>query len=64
MAVRGRAVHRNHNPTLFIYSVISLNHFFIMVACPGHISESTKEIEIKLAPYIDVKERKYRRQEL
>jgi len=61
MAVRGRAVHRNHNPTLFIYSV---NHFFIMVACPGHISESTKEIEIKLAPYIDVKERKYRRQEL
>jgi len=35
-----------------------------MVACPGHILESTKEIEIKLSPYIDVKERKYRRQEL
>jgi len=35
-----------------------------MVACPGHILESTREIEIKIAPYIDVKERKYRRQEL
>jgi len=32
-----------------------------MVACPGHILQSTKEIEIKLAPYIDVKGRKCRR---
>jgi len=34
-----------------------------MDACPGHILESTKEIEIKLGPYIDVNERKCRRQE-
>ena len=26
-----------------------------MVACPGHILESTKGIEIKLGTYIDVK---------
>jgi len=34
-----------------------------MVACPGHILESTKGIDIKLGTYIDVNERKYRRQE-
>jgi len=34
-----------------------------MVAYPGHILESTKGIEIKLGIYIDVNERKYRRQE-
>ena len=34
-----------------------------MVACPGHILESTKGIEIKLGTYIDVNERKCRRQE-
>ena len=34
-----------------------------MVACPGHILESNKGIEIKLGTYIDVNERKYRRQE-
>jgi len=37
--------------------------FFTMDAFPGHILESTKGIEIKLAPYIDVKEKKCRRQE-
>jgi len=34
-----------------------------MDACPGHILESTKEIEMKLGTYIDVDERKCRRQE-
>ena len=34
-----------------------------MVAYPGHILESTKGIEIKLGTYIDVNERKYRKQE-
>jgi len=52
----GRTVPINHNPTLYIYWVIS--PFFIMVACPGHILESTKGIEIKLCTYIDVNERK------
>jgi len=35
-----------------------------MVAYLGNILESTKGIEIKLGTYIDVNERKYRRQEL
>jgi len=40
MTMRGRAEPKNHIP---------LNHFFfIMDACPGHILESTKEIEMKL----------------
>jgi len=34
-----------------------------MVAYPGHILECTKGIEIKLCTYLDVNERKYRRQE-
>jgi len=34
-----------------------------MDACPAHILESTKKIEIKLGTYIDVNERKCRRQE-
>jgi len=34
-----------------------------MVACPNHILESTKGIEIKLGTYIDVNERKCKRQE-
>jgi len=34
-----------------------------MVAYPCHILESTKGIEIKLGTYIDIIERKYRRQE-
>jgi len=34
-----------------------------MVAYPGHILGSTKGFEIKLATYIDVNERKCKRQE-
>jgi len=34
-----------------------------MDACPGHILESTKDIEMKLGLYIDVSERKCRAQE-
>ena len=57
MAVRGRAVHKNHNSILYIYWVIPLyNLFFIMdarmVACPAHILESSKVIGIKLGTYI------------
>jgi len=55
MAVRGRAVHKKKNPTLYIYRVI------VMDSCPGHILESTKDIEIKLVK--NVKERKCRIQE-
>ena len=62
MAVWERALHKNHNPTLYITELSPLNIFFIMVAYPGHIMESTKRIEIKLGTYIDVNERKYRRQ--
>jgi len=47
-------VHKNHNPTLYITELSPLNHFFIMVAYPGHILESTKGIEIKLGTYIVV----------
>ena len=32
MAVRGSALHKNHNTTLYIYSVISPYPFFIIVA--------------------------------
>ena len=55
MAVRGSAVHKNHNPCI----LLSYLPFF---PYPGHILESTEGIEIKLT-YIDVYERKYRRQE-
>jgi len=34
-----------------------------MEACPGHILESTKGVEIKFGTYIDVNKRKYSRQE-
>ena len=64
MSVRGRAVHKNHTPTLNINSVISPQpFFFIMDSHLGHILESTKGIEIKLGIYIDVNKRKCRRQE-
>ena len=63
MAVRGRAVHNNHNPTLYITELSSINHFFITVTYPGLILESTKGIEFKLGTYIDVNDRKYKRQE-
>ena len=46
-----------------IFRVISNNHFFMIDACPGNIQESTKGIENKLGTYIDVNERKCRRQE-
>jgi len=39
MSMRGRAEPNNHNPTL---------HIYLIVACPGHIMESTKGIEMKL----------------
>ena len=32
MTVSGRAVHKKHNPTMYIYSVISPYPFFIIVA--------------------------------
>ena len=63
MTVRGSAVHKNPNPTLYITELSPINHFFIMVAYPGHILESTKGIEIELGRCIHVNERKYRRQE-
>ena len=64
MAVRGGAVHTAHKHTLYITELSPINCFlFIMIAYPGHILESTKGIEIKLGTYIDVNERKYRRQE-
>ena len=37
---------------------LPLTIFFIMVAYPGHILESTKVIEFKLGTYIDVNEDK------
>jgi len=46
MAVRGSAVHDNHNNTLYITRCSPLNHFFIMGAYPGQILESKKWIEI------------------
>ena len=63
MAMRGRAEH-----TLILHGIFTefspLNHlFFIMVDCPGHIMGSTNGIELKLGKYIDVNERKCRRQE-
>ena len=48
MTMRGSAVHKNHNPSLNIYSVISPKPFFISVACQGHILKSTRGIEMKL----------------
>ena len=41
-------MHKNDNPTLYIDKVISPNHVLIVVACPGHIFESTNGIEVKL----------------
>jgi len=65
MAVRGRAVQNNHNPTLYIlHSYLPLTIcFFIMDSCLGRILEITKGIEIKLGTYIDVNKTKCRRQE-
>ena len=56
MAVRGRAVHKNHNP---VFHYLLLTIFFIIVAYPA-IVESTKGVEMKLGgfgfkvlPFID-----------
>jgi len=46
MAMRGRTEPKNHNPALHICRVIS--PFFIIVACPGYILDSTKGIKMKL----------------
>jgi len=48
VAMRGSAVHKNHNHALYMYSVISPSPFFIIVDCPDHILKSTNEIEMKL----------------
>ena len=51
MAVRGSAVHKNHNPILYI-ELSPLNHLFlIMVDCPGHMLESTKGLKLNLIDY-------------
>ena len=48
MAVRGNAVHKNHNPTLYIYVLSPHNNLFFHNGCvSGHILESTKGIEIE-----------------
>jgi len=59
MAMRGRAEPKNHNPTLHktFLSYLPITIFKI-VACLGHILESTKVIEMKLGTYIDVNKRK------
>jgi len=49
-------------PGLFI-ELSPYNHFSIGDACPGHIVQSTKGIEMKLGSYVDVNKRKCRRQE-
>ena len=57
--MRGRAEPKNHNPTLHktFLSYLPITIFKI-VACLGHILESTKVIEMKLGTYIDVNKRK------
>jgi len=55
MAMSGRAVHKNHNLTLYyVLSYLPHNHFFL---------ESTG-VGMKLGLYIDYSERKGRTQEL
>ena len=61
MAMSERAVPKNRNHTLPIY--LPLTILFIVDACPDHILESTKWIEMKLGTHVDVNKRKYRRQE-
>jgi len=61
MAVRGSGIYITLLCILLSY--LPLTIFFIMVTYPGHILESTKGIEVKLDTYINVNERKYRRQE-
>jgi len=49
-------------PGLFI-ELSPHNHFSIGDACPGHILQCTRGIEMKLGSYVDVNKRKCRRQE-
>jgi len=42
----------------WILSYLPINHFFVMVACPGHILSRTIGFEIKLSICIDGNERK------
>jgi len=46
MAMRGRAVHKNHNPTLYIEELSPLNHVFIVVASSDHIFQERNSNEI------------------
>jgi len=46
--IDGNAVHKNHTPTLYIYSYLPIATFFIMVARPGHILESIKGLQLNL----------------
>jgi len=62
MAVRGSAVRKNHNPTLCITELSPIN-IFHNGCLSWQLHVSWKGIEIKLGTYIDVNERKYRRQE-
>jgi len=58
MSVRGSALPKNHNPSLYVTELSLINRSFIMVAYPGHILESLLGIEIKIGTYIDVNKRK------
>ena len=60
--MRGKAVHKNHNPTLYINIIIPHNHVFIVVACPAHIL-SKKGIDMKLGFKMAGSERKCSTQE-
>ena len=62
MAVRGVQYIRTITMPFKLTELSPLNNFFLMVGCSYHILESTRGIEIKLDTYIDVNERKYRRQ--
>ena len=61
MAVKGKAVRKNHNPVQSYLPLIK--NFFIMDDCQSHILKSTKGIAMEIGTNIDVNERKYRRQE-
>ena len=65
MAVRGSALCTRTTilPCIFIELSPHYHFFHIIVACPGHILESTKRIKIQLGTYINVNERKCSRQE-
>ena len=64
MTVRENAVHKNHNPTMYITELSPINHFFHngCLSWP-YLGNYLKEIEIKLGTYLAVIESKCRRQE-